>query len=144
MPGLQHEKTGRLVSERWRRYGISEDASHHVFHGRAAYVSRFHEVLKFHEPGLAPVLDDSGAYHVAADGLPAYAARHVRTFGFYEGLAAVHSKDGWFHILPDGEPLYAERYAWCGNFQEGRCAVRLPGDRYFHIAGDGTPAYVER
>ena len=132
------------MSERWRRYGISEDASHHVFHGRPAYASRFREVLKFHEPGLAPVLDDSGAYHVGPDGLPAYAARHVRTFGFYEGLAAVHSEDGWLHVLPDGEPLYSERYAWCGNFQEGRCAVRLPGGRYFHITADGSPAYGER
>ncbi len=101
-------------------------------------------MLKFHAPGLAPVLDDSGAYHITPDGLPAYDARHVRTFGFYEGLAAVHSADGWFHALPDGSPLCYERYTWCGNFQEGRCTVRLPDGRYFHLDEDGTPAYVER
>ena len=132
------------MKERWRKYRISEDASHHVYRGRPAYPSRFHEVLKFHEPGLAPVRDSSGGYHITPDGLEAYKPRHIRTFGFYEGRAAVHSEDGWFHILPDGSPMYGERYAWCGNFQESRCAVRLPGGGYIHIEDDGTPAYGER
>ena len=123
---------------------MSEDASHHVYQGCPAYPSRFHEVLKFHEPGLAPVRDTSGAYHISPDGRPAYALRHIRTFGFYEGIAAVHSEEGWFHILPDGSPMYGERYAWCGNFQESRCAVRLPGGGYIHIEDDGSPAYEER
>ena len=132
------------MKDRWRKYELSEDASHHVYRGRPAYQSRFHEVLKFHEPGLAPVHDASGAYHITPDGRPAYEPCHIRTFGFYEGLAAVHSEDGWFHILPDGSPLYAERYAWCGNFQESRCAVRLPNGGYLHIKDDGSPAYEER
>ena len=144
MPGLQHEDTGDRMSSSWRRYRISEDATHHVHRGRPAYDSRFHEVLKFHEPGLAPVHDDSGAYHIAPDGRPAYEARYLQTFGFYEGLAAVRSEDGWFHILPDGDPLYEERHAWCGNFQEGRCAVRNPGSKYLHVTADGAPAYAER
>ena len=132
------------MKDRWRKYEISEDASHHVYQGRPAYRWRFHEVQKFHEPGLAPVHDASGAYHVTPDGLPTYEARHVRTFGFYENRAAVHSVDGWFHILSSGEPLYRERYAWCGNFQEGRCTIRFPDGKYFHIAVDGTQAYRER
>ena len=125
------------------QFGISEDASHHVYQGRPAYPSRFHEVQKFHEPGLAPVRDASGAYHITPEGLPAYVSRYIRTFGFYEGRAAVHSYDGWFHIIPDGISLYGERFAWCGNFQESRCAVRDPDGDYLHIAVDGTPAYVE-
>ena len=129
---------------RWREYGISGDASHHVYQGRPAYPARFRQVLKFHEPGIAPVDGSSGAYHISPDGRPAYESRYIRTFGFYEGRAAVHSEDGWFHILPDGSPLYRERYAWCGNFQEGRCAVRMPCGEYIHITGDGVPAYGER
>ena len=144
MPGLQHEAPIGPMTERWRSYGISEDASHHVYQGRSAYGSRFHEVLKFHEPGLAPARDASGAYHITPDGRPAYEQRHIRTLGFYEGVAAIHSEDGWFHILCDGSPLYGERYSWCGNFQEDRCAVRLPGGDYLHITGDGSPAYGER
>ena len=128
----------------WGEYRISPDGSHHVRGGKPVYAARFIEVLKFHAPGLAPVRDASGAYHITPGGQPAYESRHIRTFGFYEGRAAVHSADGWFHILPDGSPLYPERYGWCGNFQEGRCPVRLPDARYLHIGEDGTPAYSER
>ena len=132
------------MSSDWREYRISADGTHHVCGGQPAYRARFLDVLKFHAPGLAPVLDHSGAYHITPDGMPAYGRRHIRTFGFYEGLAAVHSADGWFHIPPDGSPLYTERYAWCGNFQEGRCAVRLADGRYFHLTESGAPAYSER
>ena len=132
------------MSSHWQNYRISVDGTHHVADERPAYAARFLDVLKFHAPGLAPVVDDSGAYHINPDGLPAYDARHVRSFGFYEGRAAVHSADGWFHILPDGSPLYTERYAWCGNFQESRCPVRLHDGSYFHIDQDGTPVYSER
>lgn len=129
----------------WQASNVSQDATHHLAgDGTPLYEARFLDVLKFHAPGLAPVLDDSGAYHITPGGMPAYESRHIRTFGFYEGRAAVHSADGWFHILPDGNPLYSERYAWGGNFQEGRCTVRLPDGRYFHLAEDGTPAYEER
>ena len=130
----------------WRDSKSAPDGTHHVnvHDGQVLYGKRFHEVLKFHAPGLAPVLDDSGAYHITPDGNPAYESRHVRTFGFYEGRSAVHSADGWFHILTDGSPLYAERYAWCGNFQDGRCPVRLLDERYSHIDEEGRPAYSER
>ena len=129
------------MSGEWRDYRISGDGSHHVFRGRPVYASRFLEALKFHPPGLAPVRDASGAYHVTPDGEAAYEARYVRTFGFYEGRAAVHSDAGWSHILPDGSSLYRERYSWCGNFQEGRCPVRDADGSYFHVTADGSPAY---
>ena len=132
------------MNDQWRQYGIFEDASHHVYRGQSAYRSRFHEVQKFNEPGLAPVRDASGAYHITPDGLAAYLSRYDRTFGFYEGRAAVQAAEGWFHIVSNGEPVYNERYAWCGNFQEVRCTVRLQGGGYFHIAADGTPAYRQR
>ena len=132
------------MSGDWREYRIAADGTHHVHDGKPAYPARFLEVLKFHAPGLAPVVDASGAYHVTPGGLAAYTDRYDRTFGFYEGRAAVQSPDGWFHILADGSPLYPERYEWCGNFQEGRCPVRLPDGGYFHIKEDGAPAYAER
>ena len=128
----------------WRNYRISADGTHHVCDGWPAYIARFLDVLKFHAPGLAPVLDDSGAYHIRPDGLSAYESRHIRTFGFYEGRAAVHSAQGWFHILPDGSPLYPERYDWCGNLQEGRSTVRLPDGRYLHVDAEGIPVYEQR
>ena len=128
----------------WREYTASPDGTHHLFEGRPAYDLRFTEVLKFHPPGMAPVIDGSGAYHITADGLPAYGFRYVRTFGFYEGIAAVQTTDGWHHIGTDGAAIYAECHSWCGNFQEGRCPVRDGSGRYFHILPDGRPAYAER
>ena len=128
----------------WREYTVSPDGTHHLFQGRPAYILRFTEVLKFHPPGLAPVIDGSGAYHISADGLPAYKFRYVRAFGFYEGIAAVQANDRWHHIGPDGGALYPERHTWCGNFQEGRCPVRDGSGQYFHILPDGRPAYPER
>ena len=128
----------------WAELLISADGTHHVRSGQPAYASRFECVGKFHEPGLAPVRDSLGAFHVAGDGRPAYEARFERTFGFYEGLAAVVGADGWFHIEPRGATRYRARFAWCGNFQDGRCVVRTEAGLYCHIDQLGVPVYEER
>ena len=128
----------------WRNYVVSVDGTHHVHAGLPAYDAQFHEVLKFHAPGLAPVRDASGAYHITPEGLPAYRERYLRTFGFYEGKSAVSGGDGWYHILPDGGPLQEARFGWCGNYQDGRCTVRDGTGSYFHLTADGAPAYPER
>ena len=145
VPRLQHEAPSGLMKERWRKYRISEDASHHVYRGRPAYPSRFHEVLKFHEPGLAPVRDSSGAipHHPRRFG-SAYKPRHIRTFGFYEGRAAVHSEDGWFHILSDGEP-YVQGALLRGAATSRRVAVLsgCPAAATFILKTMALPAYGE-
>ena len=112
--------------------------------GEPLYDCRFESVQKFHVPGLAPVRDDSGAYHIHPNGDAAYCTRFVQTWGFYEGRAAVETVDGWLHILPDGSPLSNERFAWCGNFQGNRCTVRFGTGLYGHIKPDGRHAYKER
>lgn len=99
---------------------------------------------KFHAPGLAPVRDSSGAYHIRPSGEDAYQHRFIQTWGFYEGRAAVEAEEGWLHILTDGSPLSEGRFDWCGNFQEGRCAVRFSGSSYGHIGADGRPVYEQR
>lgn len=124
---------------------VAPDGSHHALpSGEPAYTDRFDEVLKFHAPGLAPVLRGGKAWHIRPDGTAAYARRFQRTFGFYEGLAAVVGRDGWHHVTPEGQDAYAERYAWCGNFQGGRCAVRESTGTYRHIGAGGRPAYELR
>ena len=123
---------------------IAPEGSHHVINGISAYEERFDEVLKFHSPGLAPVIRGSKAWHIGPDGRPAYKRRFRRTFGFYENRAAVIGEDGWHHIHPSGKDAYPQRYAWCGNFQEGRCAVRDNDNSYFHITCDGMPVYRAR
>lgn len=129
----------------WEQFIVSPEGTHHQAPGGApAYAERFDEVLKFHSPGLAPVLKSGRAWHIRPDGSPAYERRFSRTFGFYEGLAAVTDTDGWHHIMPDGSDAYAERYAWCGNFQGRRCTVRDTSGAYLHITSDGRPLYPKR
>lgn len=126
----------------WKDSQVSSCRTHHRVGQRPLYAQRFIEVLKFHEPGLAPARDDSGAYHIDPLGNPAYAQRFLRSFGYYEGLAAVQTKAGWRHIDSEGEPLGSQVFDWCGNFQGGRCAVRQAG-RYFHIQSKGERAYSQ-
>lgn len=125
----------------WRSATIAPDGTHHRVGNEPLYEQRFDEVLKFHEPGLAPVRRGHEAWHIRPDGTAAYPRRFQRTFGFYDGLAAVVSSDGWHHVRPDGDDVHAGRHAWCGNFQDGRCAVRRHDGRYLHIGRDGAPAY---
>lgn len=139
---MQHAQAGDVVTGGdWRDSVVSDDGTHHRVAGEPMYAARFTEVLKFHAPGLAPVLDGSGAYHIDGEGRPVYPARFRRTFGFYEGAAAVVAEDGWLHVRPDGVPLSATRWEWAGNFQGGRCTVRDGSSRYQHIGADGQPAY---
>lgn len=129
----------------WRSLVVSACATHHVDeHGQPAYTARFDEVLKFHAPGLAPVRQETIAWHVRSDGAAAYERRFVRTFGFYEDRAAVVAAEGWHHITPSGEDAYPTRFAWCGNFQNGACAVRDHDGAYFHVCSRGEPAYPQR
>ena len=72
--------------------------------GERTHNSDFDWVLPFHKPGLAPVGDFTGSYHICLDGNPAYSIRFKRTFGFYCNLATVVDEKGFFHIHPDGSP----------------------------------------
>lgn len=125
----------------WRNTQVSADLTHHVSaDGAPIYDQRFREVLKFHTPGLAPVRDEHGAFHINSAGEPVYPHRFFRTFGFYEGLAAVITAEGWCHIDPLGRPLNDERYDWCGNYQSGRAVVRLKDARYSYLNSHGARA----
>ena len=123
---------------------LSDCVTHHLVDGNPLYEKRFQNVLKYHEPGFAPVLDEEGAYHIDLTGIASYQHRFVRTFGFYQNRAAVETSEGWGHILPNGDFLYPEKYEWCGNFQEGFCPVRNSLGDYFHLTLEGIPLYPER
>lgn len=116
---------------------VSSCGTHHLKDNNPIYEKRFLEILKFHPPGLAPVKDETGAYHIDTSGNPSYEDRFTRTFGFYEGLAAVESQVGAFHIYPDGTPAYDEKFLWCGNFQESFASVRKRNGDYVHINTQG-------
>ncbi len=128
----------------WQQTVVSTCETFHLWQGKPLYAQRYSHVLKYHEPGLAPVRDAASAFHIDLQGQPAYAARFMDTFGFYQGLAAVRDQQGWFHIHPDGRACYPEHYHWCGNFQEGLCPVKTDSGFYFHINGQGHKAYREQ
>lgn len=128
----------------WKDVVVSDCGRYHKVNDEPLYEKRFERVLKYHEPGLAPVVDEEGAYHIDINAVPAYSGCFQKTFGFYEGLAAVEEQERAFHIYPTGDRPYDHHYLWCGNFQEGRCVVRDVEKEYFHIDCHGVPTYERR
>jgi hypothetical protein len=122
---------------------IAKDQTYHLYQGKSFYSQKFSWVLKFHPPGLAPVGDESGAYHITLEGVPAYEQRYIRTFGYYFDRAAVVTNNGWTHIDPTGNVIYNERYSWVGNYQDSCCTVRDSEGYYFHIDLHGKRLYPE-
>lgn len=112
------------------------------FDGKPIF-KQFISILKFHEPGLAPVQDETGWHHIKADGEALYTERYLRTFGYYCGRAAVITEDGCLHLNVEGKSVYSQRHSWCGNFQQNYCTVRDEKE-YYHIGIDGTHLYKER
>ena len=104
----------------------------------------FKNRLKFHAPGLAPVEDETGWYHIDTEENPVYPQRYFRAFGYYDGLAAVTDFSvKCYHIDIHGNRVYGETYAFCGNYQEGKCVVRDFSNNYFHIDTNGNRLYSE-
>ena len=75
--------------------------------------------------GIAPVKDETGAYHIDENGQDLYKQRYSRVFGFYCNRASVINDEAWFHIDEKGNRIYSNSYTWTGNFQENSCTVRV-------------------
>jgi hypothetical protein len=125
----------------WQEIKVSPDNTHFLYEGKPIFNKIFVEVLKFHVPGLAPVKDNLGWYHIDTSGNPLYKKRYNRVFGFYCNRAAVIQGKSWFHITEKGERAHHQDYAWAGNFQENLCTVRDFQDNYFHIDLQGNRIY---
>jgi hypothetical protein len=128
----------------WKDIKISADNTHFIVDNKNIFNKIFIEVLKYHAPGIAPVLDETGAYHIDTQGNPLYPEKYNRAFGFYCNRAAVTINHEWFHIDVQGKRIYKEVYAWIGNFQEDRCTVRTKEGMYFHVDLHGTPCYTDK
>ncbi len=127
----------------WQDIKISSDHTHFLFSGKPLFNKTFMEILKFHSPGLAPVKDESGYYHIGVSGNQLYKERYTRTFGYYCNRAAVADGEKWFHLTEKGEKAYLINFSWAGNYQEGLCTVRDQNNRYFHIDINGVRPYSE-
>lgn len=125
----------------WKQIEVAPDNTHFTLKGKSVFNKRYIEVLKFHSPGLAPVKDDTGAYHIDASGIELYSERYSRTFGYYCNRAAVIQEKNWFHINQKGAKAYSHLFAWIGNYQEDLCSVRDANNNYFHIDLHGSRIY---
>ena len=125
----------------WKEIKTSSDSTYFTFENAPLFEKKFIEVLKFHAPGLAPVEDDLGSYHIDVKGNPLYIERYTRTFGYYCNRATVVDGEKWFHIDEKGFRVYLQDYAWAGNYQEDLCTVRGYDNYYYHIKPDGVRAY---
>ncbi|CAF4122713.1 unnamed protein product [Rotaria sp. Silwood2] len=126
--------------KKWTHSRVSSCDTYHICLNtqQPLYHYRFKNVLPFHSPGLAPVIDQTeAAYHINELGENVYSQRFHRTFGFYEDLAAVQKIDHWYHITAQGSPAYKSVWQWCGNFQSHRCPVRDFDLKYYHIDSMG-------
>ena len=127
----------------WQDIKVSADNTHFLFDGKQIFGKQFIEVLKFHSPGLAPVKDESGSFHIDSLGKQLYANRFTRTFGFYCNRAVVVQADKCFHITDKGTRAYTHSYSWTGNYQENLCTVRDSDSNYFHIDLIGNRIYTD-
>ena len=127
----------------WKDIKVSDDATHFFYDGNRIFNKNFIEVLKFHAPGIAPVKDETGAYHIDVNGKELYKQRYSRVFGFYCNRASVINDEDWFHIDEKGKRIYSNSYTWTGNFQENSCTVRDSQNNYFHIDLNGNRCYKE-
>ncbi len=125
----------------WQDIKASIDNTHFLFKGKLIFNKQFIEVMKFHSPGLAPVKDESGSYHIDSLGKQLYSNRFTRTFGYYCNRAAVMQEGKWFHLNEKGEKAYSNSFSWIGNYQEELCTVRNNDNKYFHIDLDGNKIY---
>lgn len=127
----------------WQNIKVSSDNTQFLLDGKPIFDKQFIEVLKFHSPGLAPVKDKTGAYHIDIRGEAVYSKRYARTFGYYCNRAAAVLNDKWFHINESGKQVYDKSFSWVGNFQENLCTVRDANNQYFHIDLHGHKIYSE-
>jgi len=127
----------------WQDIKISADNTHFLFVGKQIFDNEFIEVLKFHSPGLAPVKDESGSFHIDSFGNQLYADRFKRTFGFYCNRATIVQDNNWFHLTDKGQRAYSISFSWTGNFQENLCTVRDSDNNYFHIDLNGNRIYTD-
>ena len=114
------------------RFGTDHHRTAYFLDAKQQFGRAFLEAFPFTE-GLGAVRDRKGAYHIDAEGKPAYSEVFVSTYPFRNGIAAAQDSLGWMHIDRQGRPLYTRRFGWVSEFHEGLCAVRYRSGGYSYI-----------
>lgn len=141
---MQYEKTPDKSVENsdLKLIKISLCQTFHTLFGKLLYQTKFLHIEKFHEPGLAPAYDTTGAYHINLKGEAAYSKRFKKIHGFYYDRAAVEDSTICYHIDSHGNKIYKQSYQWVGNYQESVCVVRK-SNKFHHIDLQGNKLYRE-
>ena len=143
---------------------VSDDGTHFLYKSyygedlnmntNILFDKTFKEVLKFHEPGLATVCDETGWYHINTKGEAIYKEKYKRVFGFYYNQATVWDfENNWFHINrlgqrigyidtkvqidKQGNELYSQRYAMVEPFYNGFALVEDFSEKKLVISETG-------
>ena len=77
----------------WKEIYSNQAENRFYFQGKPLF-KEYKSILKFHAPGIAPVEDETGWYHINILGEPIYNERYKRVFGYYDGLSTVTDFDG--------------------------------------------------
>ena len=72
----------------------SPSGTYHEFNGTPIYEQRFKTVGPFRFPGLAAVVDESGAYHIDFSGNAIYEERYLWVGDYTEDCAVVKTTEG--------------------------------------------------
>lgn len=120
----------------------SSDGTYHEFGGAPIYDKRFKTVGPFRFPGLAAVLDDSGAYHIDFAGNPVYEERYLWTGDYADDCAVVKTADGeYYHINEEGKRIGHNNYLYAEEFVEGTAVIYRKNYGATHITTGGEMLY---
>ena len=122
----------------WKDIIVSPCETFHLLNEKPLYSQRYTHVMKFHEPGLAPVKSEVHAFHIDVEGRPAYFNRY-----FQEHNCPVKDKitDLYFHINRDGQKIYQKQYRYVGDFKDGSAVVCNELGLHTHIDPQGNPLH---
>lgn len=120
----------------------SSDGTYHEFCGSPIYEKRFKTVGPFQFPGLAAVVDDSGAYHIDFAGNPLYEKRYAWVGDYADDCAVVKTADGeYFHINEEGKRIGHNNYLYAEEFREGTAVIYRKNYGATHITTGGEMLY---
>ncbi|ABN07885.1 Phosphoglycerate mutase [Methanocorpusculum labreanum Z] len=120
----------------------SSDGTYHEFGGAPIYEKRFKAVGPFRFPGLAAVVDESGAYHIDFSGSPLYEERYAQAGDFSYDCAVVKTADGeYFHINEEGKRIGHNNYLYAEEFFEGTAVIYRKNYGATHITTGGEMLY---
>lgn len=120
----------------------SPSGTYHEFNGTPIYEQRFKTVGPFRFPGLAAVIDESGAFHIDFSGNAIYEERYLWVGDFTEDCAVVKTTEGdYYHINEQGKRIGHNNYLFAEEFSEETAVIYRKNYGATHITTGGEMVY---